>query len=52
LVECPQCKGSNVSKVKEWEVKPKKKTGPALHVTLYQCNGCGKKFRAAEKLSS
>ena len=50
MVECSECKSKDVLKVKEWDVKPKKKVGPKLHVTLYQCKSCGKKFRVVEKI--
>jgi len=37
-------------KVKEWDMKPVTKKGPALRVSLYKCEVCNKKFRAAVKI--
>ncbi|MFH1327985.1 MAG: hypothetical protein ABIH76_03935 [Candidatus Bathyarchaeota archaeon] len=49
MVDCPKCNSTNVSKVKEWDVKPKTKKGPTLHITLYACQNCNNKFRVAVK---
>jgi lysyl-tRNA synthetase class I len=46
---CPKCKGTKVTKSKEWDIKPKKKKGPKLHVIMYACS-CGHKFREAKKI--
>jgi hypothetical protein len=46
---CPKCKGTKVAKSKEWDIKPKKKKGPKLHVIMYACS-CGHKFREAKKI--
>jgi transposase-like protein len=50
LAQCPNCKGDKVVKVKEWSMKPATKKGPALRVSLYKCEACGKKFRIAVKI--
>ncbi|MDH5770144.1 MAG: chorismate-binding protein [Candidatus Bathyarchaeota archaeon] len=43
MAKCPKC-GAEVTKpLKEWDLSPK------LHVILYECAHCGKKFRGYVK---
>jgi len=49
MAKCPKC-GTDVSApAKSWDVAPKKKAGPKLHVELFNCPKCGTKFRVAKK---
>ncbi|MFH1327896.1 MAG: chorismate-binding protein [Candidatus Bathyarchaeota archaeon] len=51
MVTCPKCnQETNLTPVKEWDLTPKTRKGPKLHVKLYE--HCGKKFRKAEKISA
>ncbi|MCK4952716.1 chorismate-binding protein [Candidatus Bathyarchaeota archaeon] len=39
MAKCSQCGSAVSTPIKEWDV------GPKLHVKLYECSSCGKKFR-------
>lgn len=39
MAKCTQCGSEVPTPQKEWDV------GPKLHVKLYECPSCGKKFR-------
>ncbi|MEM2906211.1 MAG: chorismate-binding protein [Candidatus Bathyarchaeia archaeon] len=50
MAKCPK-DGTEVAKPsKEWDVAPKSKKGPKLHVKLYTCPKCGHKWREATKV--
>jgi uncharacterized protein with PIN domain len=51
LVKCPECGTEITNQPKEWDMHPKNRRGPALHIKHYACPQCGKKFRLATKLS-
>ncbi|MEM3737356.1 MAG: chorismate-binding protein [Candidatus Bathyarchaeia archaeon] len=48
MAKCPKCGAEVSTPIKEWDVIPKGKKGPKLHVQLFE--HCGKKFRLAHKV--
>ncbi|MEM3737297.1 MAG: tubulin-like doman-containing protein [Candidatus Bathyarchaeia archaeon] len=47
---CPNCKSTNTSMLKEWNMSTKSGKGLPLHVALYNCSECNKKFRVVTKV--
>ena len=49
MVKCPNC-GAEVSKpIKSWSMKPRRRSGPEIKISLYECPKCHTKFRTGEK---
>jgi len=50
MAKCPK-DGTEVAKpTKEWNVAPKSKKGPKLHVKMWKCPKCGHTWREAAKV--
>ncbi len=50
MAKCPKC-GTEVRKPqKTWTMKPRKRSGPEIRISLYSCPKCGTKFRTGEKI--
>ncbi|MFQ6085340.1 MAG: chorismate-binding protein [Candidatus Bathyarchaeia archaeon] len=47
MAKCPSCGSDVATSLKEWDVNPPR--GKGFHVKLYECPGCGKKFREIVK---
>jgi len=49
MAKCPKC-GTEVTKpIKTWTMKPKRRAGPEIEISLYECPNCGAKFRIGRK---
>lgn len=51
MAKCPKCNADVAKPVKEWNIQPKQKKGPKVHITLYECPNCKTRFREAKRLA-
>jgi len=51
MAKCPKC-GTEVEKpIKEWEIQPKRKKGPRVRISLFECPNCKTRFRTAKRVA-
>jgi DNA-directed RNA polymerase subunit M/transcription elongation factor TFIIS len=49
MAKCPLCGTENARLVREWDIQPRRKKGPKVHITLYECVNCKTRFREFKK---
>jgi hypothetical protein len=50
MPNCPKDGTEVKNPVKEWDLSPKSRKGPKLHIKLFECPTCGYRWRVVEKV--